>query len=181
MKKNALVLGIIIILAYILWNGTTIQTVDEFYLQNADVITEDSETITLQINSEAALFKKSSIKKELHPYLANDGWILKPTQYVLRPNDTVFDIVQRITRYEKIQFEYQGASENIYQSAYIQGINYLYEFSCGPLSGWMYAVNDNFPSVGVSQFKLKDGDQIALYYTCDLGRDLNAGWMVGNE
>ena len=116
MKKDALVLGIIIILAYILWNGTTIQTVDEFYLQNADVITEDSEIITLQINSEAALLKKNTIKKELQPYLANDGWILKPTKYVLRPNDTVFDIVQRVTRHEKIQFEYQGANENIYNS-----------------------------------------------------------------
>ena len=174
-------LGIIIILAYILWNGTTIQTVDEFYLQNADVITEDSEIITLQINSEAALLKKNTIKKELHPYLASDGWILKPTKYVLRPNDTVFDIVQRVTRHEKIQFEYQGANENIYQSAYIQGINYLYEFSCGPLSGWMYAVNGDFPSAGVSQYKLKNGDQIALYYTCDLGRDLNADWMEGNK
>ena len=40
-----------------------------------------------------------------------------------------------------IRDRYQGADKNSYGSVYVQGINYLYEFSCGPLSGWMYPVS----------------------------------------
>lgn len=75
-------------------------------------------------------------------------------------------------RHEQIQMEFQGAKDNAYASAYIQGINYLYEFSCGNLSGWMYRVNGEFPSYGISRYQLKDKDELELVYTCDLGRDV---------
>ena len=68
--------------------------------------------------------------------------------------------------------EYQGSDENSYGSVYIRGINYLYEFSCGPLSGWMYKVNGEYPNYGCSKYKLKDGDVIEWVYTCDLGQDV---------
>ena len=57
-------------------------------------------------------------------------------------------------------------------TAYIEGINNIYEFSCGELSGWMYCVNGEYPNVGCSDYKIKDGDNIEWYYTCDLGEDL---------
>lgn len=68
--------------------------------------------------------------------------------------------------------DFQGANETSYNSIYIKGINYLYEFSCGPLSGWMYLVNGEFPDFGVNKYDLKDGDVIEFKYTCDLGRDI---------
>ena len=48
----------------------------------------------------------------------------------------------------------------MYNSAYIEGINNLYEFDCGELSGWMYKVNGWFPNYGCSRYQLKEGDTI---------------------
>ena len=109
--------------------------------------------------------------------MPNDGVILEKTEYVLRNGDTVFDILQRAVRYNKIHMEYQGADKNSYGSVYIQGINYLYEFSCGPLSGWMYMVNGEFPNYGCSMYELKDGDFIEWVYTCDLGHDIGCQFI----
>ncbi|MEJ8777933.1 DUF4430 domain-containing protein [Pseudogracilibacillus sp. ICA-222130] len=47
---------------------------------------------------------------------------------------------------------------------YIQKIGDAAEFSAGPLSGWMYYVNNEFAPVGVADFKVKDGDSIVLYF-----------------
>ena len=77
--------------------------------------------------------------------------------------------------------EYQGAQDNVYGSAYIQGINFLYEYSCGPLSGWMYRVNGAFPDYGCSRYKPKDKDIIEFVYTCDLGRDIGGSFDTQND
>ena len=75
--------------------------------------------------------------------------------------------------------EYQGARENSFGSAYIQGLHYLYEFSCGPLSGWMYRVDGEFPDYGCSRYVLHDGQVVEWVYTCDLGRDVGCMWVEG--
>ena len=61
----------------------------------------------------------------------------------------------RATKEHNIHLEYQGANDNAYKSVYIEGINHLYEFSAGELSGWMYSVNGVFPKYGCSQYTLK--------------------------
>lgn len=116
---------------------------------------------------------------KLHPSLKSDkyvpasGVVLKPVTYeLLSEEDTVWDVLKRATKEHSIQLEYEGADENIYDSVYIEGIHHLYEFSAGPLSGWMYSVNGVFPNVGASQQTLTDGDVIEWHYTLDLGRDL---------
>ena len=176
MKKDLLIIAFIICAVVLLFSGTKIQSVEEYYLTNLDVITEDSEIVSLEIRADTAVQNLHKIKPSLHQYIPQDGTILTEQNYVLRPNDTVFSIVNRAVRHHKLQMEYQGADLNAYNSVYIQGIQYLYEFSCGPLSGWMYEVNGDFPNVGVSQYDLKDQDQIVLRYTCDLGRDLGYEW-----
>lgn len=63
----------------------------------------------------------------------------------------------------------------------MRGIQYLYEFSCGPLSGWMYTVNGRFPEMGSGCCSLQDGDEVAWVYTCDLGRDVGCVWADGER
>ena len=110
-------------------------------------------------------------------YVPSSGAILKTTKYeLLSDKDSVWDVLLRATKEHKIQIEYQGANENIYNSVYVEGINHLYEFSAGPLSGWMYRVNGTYPNYGASQYKLKEGDVIEWHYTVDLGRDLGHYW-----
>lgn len=175
MKKDLIILCAIVLIIVVLISGTKIQTVEEYYLTHIDDITEDSETIFLTIRCDTVLDNWDKLDKNLQDekYVPADGVILKRTEYVLRKNDTVYDILNRATRYNKIQME--STYNNNFGSNYVQGINHLYEFSCGELSGWMYIVNNEFPNFGSNQYKLKDGDEIIWAYTCDLGRDL------GNE
>jgi hypothetical protein len=61
---------------------------------------------------------------------------------------------------------------------YIEGINNLYEFDAGELSGWIYRVNGEVPGFGISQYALKSGDAVEIIYTLDLGRDVS-GDVIG--
>lgn len=173
-RKDILTIAFIMLLLAVLINGTKIQSVEEYHLIHIDDITEDSETVFISIESSTILDHWDQLDPALQSekYVPKDGVILDRTEYVLRPNDTVFDILLRTIRHNQIHMEFQGATENVFNSVYIQGINHLYEFSCGPLSGWMYAVNGEFPDYGVSKYELADGDEVEFKYTCDLGRDL---------
>lgn len=181
MKKDFLALVFIIIAVCLVVKGTNIQSVDEYYLTHIDDITESSETVTISIKCDTILDNYEDLDKALRSeeFVPKDGILLKPTKYVLREGDSVFDTLDRAVRYNRIQMEYQGANKNSFGSIYIQGINYLYEFSCGPLSGWMYMVNGIFPNYGCSKYELHNGDVIEWVYTCDLGHDVGCIWMGG--
>lgn len=182
-KKDILAALIIILLLAFVISGTKIQSVDEYYLTHIDDITPQSATVTLSIECKTVLENLSVLDPALKAgnFVPEDGVILPCTRYVLRPGDTVYDILSRAVRYNKIQMEYQGADKNSFSSVYIKGINYLYEFSCGPLSGWMYTVNGIFPQYGCSKYALSDGDRIEWVYTCDLGRDVGCIWMQNGQ
>ena len=81
---------------------------------------------------------------------------------------------RKTLREAKIHFEYVDASA--YDSVYIEGIGNIYEFDCGPQSGWMFSVNEVYPGLGCSAYTLADGDVIVFSYTCDLGADLGADY-----
>lgn len=109
-------------------------------------------------------------KKKIIP---SNGIVLKKKEIEFYQGETVFDVLKRETRNAKIHMEFNFTPA--YNSAYIEGINNLYEFDCGSLSGWMYEVNGWFPNYGSSRYVLKEGDQINWRYTCDLGRDIGGG------
>lgn len=181
MKKDLVIILAIILLVVVLIMGTNFQSVDEFYLTHIDDITDDSETVSLSIRCDAILDNYDKLKPELRSpeYVPPDGVILPETEYVLREGDTVFDILHRAVRHNRIQFEFQGAEKNPFGSVYVQGINYLYEFSCGSNSGWIYRVNGEYPKVGCSKYVLEDKDRIEWIYTCTLGMD--EGFMPPEE
>ena len=176
MKKDLFAIAIVVFVLIFVFSGTKIQTVDEYYLTHIDDITEDSETIYLTIRCDTILDNWNDLDPALkyEKYVPSDGVILMRTEYVLRPGDTVYDVLDRAVRHNQIQMECIY-SQN-YGSVYVQGINHLYEFSCGELSGWMYMVNGEFPNYGCSKYELKDGDEIIWCYTCDLGRDVGCYW-----
>ena len=98
-----------------------------------------------------------------------DGTILPRTQIAFAEGDSVYDVLTYAVRQFGIQMEHQGSSENL---AYINGINYLYEFDYGDLSGWIYSVNGVQESVGCGGCLVHEGDEIAWEYTLNLGEDL---------
>lgn len=110
-------------------------------------------------------------KKELVP---ENGWILEPMTVTFYEGESVFNVLQRTCKQQKIHMEFEDTP--MYNSAYIEGIHNLYEFDVGELSGWMYSVNDWFPNYGCSRYQLRDGDIVEWVYTCDLGADVGRGF-----
>lgn len=172
MKKDLFAIVVIVALVVLVASGTKVQSVDDYYLTHIDDITEDSQTVTISIRCDTILDNWDKLDDSLKSdkYVPVDGVILPTFRAVLRKGDTVYDIFSRVTRYSKIVTDCVYTVN--YSSVYVKGINHLYEFSCGELSGWMYRVNGVFPGYGCSKYALKDGDVIEWVYTCDLGRDV---------
>ncbi|WP_426452549.1 S-layer homology domain-containing protein [Paenibacillus sp. S-38] len=97
------------------------------------------------------------------------GTIVSSTQVSLQSGDTPYSVLIRQLGADRVKSSGSGST------AYVQGIDGLYEFDRGPLSGWMYAVNGTYLSSGADSVTLKSGDTVAWRYTLDGGKDLNAG------
>lgn len=101
---------------------------------------------------------------------AETGFILKATKVSIEDGDTVLEVLKKVTKQNHIQMEYSGGGA----TAYIEGIQNLYEFDKGPKSGWMYSINGAFMKKGAGTTEVKPGDKIEWAYTLDLGKDLGA-------
>lgn len=179
MIKKFAAATLVFLLAVSLAACIKIESVDDHY-GNAGGTPDGGESVLLSIECGTVLDHWEDLDPALRDekYVPSDGVILAKTEYVIEKGDTVFDVLSRAVRENKIQLEYQGANANAFGSVYIEGINYLYEFSCGPLSGWMYKVNGAFPNYGCGMYELKDGDVVEWVYTCDLGRDVGIDWEM---
>lgn len=121
-------------------------------------------TCTIEIRCDTILNNMKDLEKGLDVYVPDDGTILPTTTVTFTEGETVFDVLKRICDARGIQIEYSYTP--MYGSYYIEGINHLYEFSCGQQSGWMYKVNGWFPNYGCSEYTLEEGDTIVFAYTC---------------
>lgn len=138
----------------------------------ADTNGDGKLTCTLEVRCDTLLENLDRLTNEKAALVPADGTLLAVMEVEFAGGNSVFDVFRQIMRSEKIHFEYVDAS--VYDSVYIEGIGNLYEFDCGPQSGWMYSVNDVYPGLGCSAYTLADGDVIVFSYTCDLGADLGA-------
>lgn len=174
MKRNLIAILLIAVAVFVAIKGIDIQSVEDYYLSHIDDITEDSETVFISIRCDTVLNNMDVLDESLRTgdYIPADGVILPRTEYVLREGDTVFSILSRAARYNKIQFEYLESPLQGQGGTYVKGIGYLYEFSCGPLSGWLFKVNGVFSSGDSAGCILNDGDIVEWVYSCDLGRDV---------
>ena len=143
----------------------------------SDLADETGEyTCKITIRCDTVLANKDKLNQAKMPYVPGDGIILAQITVAFTPGETVFDVLQRVCDKGDIQLEYSWTP--IYDSYYVEGINHLYEFDCGPESGWMYQVNGKFPNYGCSSYELKGGEEIVWCYTCEgLGTDVGAERM----
>lgn len=175
MKKDIVVFLLIIMLCAVFVLNTDFKTVEQYYLENAENVTEADNTVFISIRCDAVFESMDKLDPNLKDFIPKDGVILEKTEYVLRDGDTVFDILSRASKTRRIQMEYSGSADKALRTVYIEGIAYLYEFSCGELSGWTYTVNGKTPQVGCSAYTLSDGDVIEWIYTLDVSRDILQG------
>ncbi len=147
----------LILSAIIFLSGCTISSVDNYY--NSTEAKGDM-SVTISINCQTAV--------DYPNFKRDNSEILENYQVYIDEDATVFDVLKTACKENKIQFEYEGSGNSVY----INGIDYLYEFDCGDLSGWQYSVNNKFPGVGCNSCIVQTGDTIRWLYTCDLGEDI---------
>jgi len=140
-------------------------------------IGDGSFTVTLSVRAHTILYNMHLLHRDKHELVPEDGWIFPPEEVVVYEGESVFNVLQREMRRHRIHMVARWTP--IFNSAYVEAINNLYEFDVGPLSGWMYSVNGWFPNFGASRYLLSPGDVIEWVYTVDLGRDLGVMWLGG--
>jgi hypothetical protein len=141
------------------------------------VISDVALTCTLSVRCDAILDNMSWLDREKHELVPDDGVIFPASEVTFYEGESVFNVLTREMKRAGIHMEFVNTP--IYNSAYIEGINNLYEFDCGELSGWMYKVNGWFPNYGCSRYQISEGDVIEWVYTCNLGIDVGGYYAVG--
>lgn len=85
------------------------------------------------------------------------GAILSPVKVNIKQGDTVSDVLLKAAG-SKVDSKGSGSS------FYVEGIDNIYEFDYGPLSGWLYQVNGVMGSKSAGIVGVNDGDQIVWKY-----------------
>ena len=157
--KNFLAVVIIAVGATAVVLLTDIRSADDYYSGESAVKENAVGTVTMTIRCDKVAGENENIPE--------DGIILDVTEFQIEEGDSVYDILTEAAQSYGIQVDNTGSG-----FVYIAGINYLYEFDFGDLSGWIYHVNGESPSVGCGDYILSDGDRIEWLYTLELGNDL---------
>lgn len=138
--------------------------------EDAEIDDNKIMTCTFSIECTTILNNIKDLEPEKLDVLPSDGIILEAQTVEFKEGESVFDVLQRVCKENNIQME--ASFTPVYNSAYVEGINNLYEFDCGSLSGWMYRVNGWYPNYGCSRYQLVDGEVVEWRFTCDLGKDV---------
>ncbi len=136
--------------------------------------TQGGHICTLEIRCDSLLSRLDELEPGKAALVPEDGVLLTEREVTFSDGETVFDVFRRTLRNEKLHFEYVDATA--YSSVYIEGIGNLYEFDCGPQSGWKYSVNGVCPGLSCSGYTLAQGDRIVFFYTCDLSEDVGTSY-----
>ncbi len=160
--KNFVVLISLSLVIIVFVFTVDIKSSEEYY-NSAELSKENViGTVTISIDC------KTLVGSTDESYIPSDGVILCETAFKIEEGDTVYDILIEAARKHSIQIDNNGNEE----MAYIAGINNIYQFQFGDLSGWMFYVNGVESSVGCSSHVLSDGDIIQWRYTLDMGKDI---------
>ncbi len=160
--KNFIFISVCFSIVICIFVFSDIQTKDSYY--NSDGISKENVVGKVYISIDCEVLKNVSDNS----YIPKDGIILNETEFAICQGETVYDILVEATKKYSIHMENNGTAE----LAYISGINYLYEFDYGDLSGWIFKVNGVESSVGCSSYVLSDGDVIEWCYTLNYGKDI---------
>ncbi len=128
-------------------------------------------TCTIDIRCDTIFDNMDKLDPSKEGYVPSSGYILSPVKVGFNEGENVLDVLKRVCGQYGIHLEYSYSP--VYDSGYVEGINHLYEFDCGPQSGWIYKVNSWAPNYGSTKYEVRDGDVISWRYTCvGLGADV---------
>lgn len=94
-------------------------------------------------------------------------WV-KAKEYMVDANATVLDVLTEI--FAANDMTVSNPDGNYIESVTYKGVE-LGALTNGPLSGWMYTLNEEYSDLGVADQILSDGDVIVFHYTDDYTRE----------
>lgn len=159
--KNYILIIFVAVLLIVLVFLTDFKTPEDYYNQGEASKNDAYGTVTIKIVCTA-------ISDRNNAHIPQNGIILDTVEWPIEDGDTVYDIISEVTAKHKIHLETNGSKETIY----VEGIANIYEFDYGDLSGWIYRVNGEKPSVSCGDYVLKSGDSIEWHYSLALGEDI---------
>ncbi|MBR5658730.1 MAG: DUF4430 domain-containing protein [Lachnospiraceae bacterium] len=96
--------------------------------------------------------------------------LLTPRLVTVSADDTVFEILDRVTKAYGISIDY---TKSMVGTVYVRGIGGHAEFDRGAGSGWVFLVNGTLATTDAGSVKLSEGDVLRWAYTLDLGKDVS--------
>lgn len=168
MKKTIKALSVFLTIICLILSVTScsVQSTEEYYSSSSQ--TDSGKYAYITIDCKNILDNYDDLDENLkdEKYVPTDGVILEETKYSIEEGDTALTILEKATKDKKIHLDYQSAEESPYGTAYVKGINNIYEGSCGDMSGWSYNANGDTATVACSDYELKDGDKIQWEFIC---------------
>ncbi|MBQ1955229.1 MAG: DUF4430 domain-containing protein [Clostridia bacterium] len=159
LKKNRKNIVFILLVAAVLVSAVLLTDIrsekDYFYSQREK--TNPIGTVSIEIDCSSVAGREAHIPQ--------DGVLVSKRELTLYEGDTVYDILTDALKEEGLLFEHQGAN-------YIVAVSNIAERQFGDLSGWVYYVNRERPSVGCGEYLLSDGDEILWAYSLEMGKDI---------
>ncbi len=156
MKKiSALLLMIIISVLF----TACIKSKNAFY--TPEPVNSDK-SVMLSIDCSDILNNVNSLYEGLGKYVPEYGLVIPDAAYCFEEGDTVYDVLVNAARINKVQLETKG----VFGGREVEGINYIYNSSCGSSSRWIYKVNGEVQQPVCSERKVSDGDIIQWVFVC---------------
>ncbi|MGC5325047.1 S-layer homology domain-containing protein [Brevibacillus sp. SYSU BS000544] len=114
--------------------------------------------------------KKISVSLKIIGY--DDEEIVKNTSFRISQGSSVFQLLRYASEEKNFDYEVRDPEQDG-QDVYLLSIDGLAEFDKGPGSGWVYKVNDKGPPMSIDRYMLRDGDDVEILYTTDMGKSQN--------
>lgn len=159
-KKHYIAVAVLAAAGIVFILLTDFQSTEDY---RANTTADGDRTVTMSIRCDTI----NGLEK-INDFIPDDGVIIDKETYHVSEGDTVYDVLLTAANENNLPLDNRGADG----AAYIAGLNCLYEFDYGPLSGWMYRVNGEFTDVGCQSYYVHDGDKIEWLYTLNIGKDL---------
>ena len=129
----------------------------------------EKQTTTVKEQTPSPQPKKEETKQTVTVSIVGEGTILSSTKVEISEGNSVLDVTSKILKEKGIPISVRGSGSG----AYVEGINNLYEFDRGPLSGWEAKRNGVKIDRSAGAIKVGNGDTIQWIYTTDYKEDAN--------
>lgn len=114
--------------------------------------------LSLSVSCASVLEQGEAVPESVRALVPNDG-ILFSGQVEFASGEDLLTVFLRAMREAKIPAVCDGA--------YVTSVGGVATGDCGPMSGWMFTVNGEYPTVGCDAVFPQDGDIVEWIYICE--------------